>query len=192
VADASDKPDTEKESFIIWINSTEMLPGFSEGFLWNGTLCGKDTGGYSEGLNLTGVYPLTVDVIVEDRSLFFAINGQEPVEAFTNLPELVCPYLFMYGDNELTYYPPLTRVVTVQDGMLVDEDTLGIQCTSLSGEVTSIQAQVKATVAVYKAVLREELSLSGAVDLQVRDADGLLLDNELPLRQVSSVSQTSI
>eukprot|EP00928_Gymnodinium_smaydae_P089957 TRINITY_DN73826_c0_g1_i1.p1 TRINITY_DN73826_c0_g1~~TRINITY_DN73826_c0_g1_i1.p1 ORF type:complete len:259 (+),score=33.53 TRINITY_DN73826_c0_g1_i1:151-927(+) len=181
VADAADKPDDVKENYIVWINSTRSVGGRSEGFFWNGTMAGFDTGGYSDGLDIAGVAPLTLDVIVEDRKLFFAVNGCEPVEAFTDLPEVVRPYIFMYGENEVTYFPPIVRAVTLQQVFETQEVELRVECSSLNGETISLEIDRRETIEGLSTRIREMLVLSGGIDLQIRSVDGKLLHNELQL-----------
>lgn len=75
VADAAaNEGDPNKQNYIIWINDQgpQVPPhGHDDGFFWNGTMAGADTGGYRPGLPLSGLGALTLDVIVENRALFF-------------------------------------------------------------------------------------------------------------------------
>merc|ERR1711924_478985 len=111
-------------------------------------------------------------------------EGQEPVQAFSNLPEVVRPYIFMYGANEITFHPPVTRIVTLMQAVQDSEEAIRVECASLNGDLTTVQVQPQDTVKALIELLRTTLGMSSAVDLQVRDVGGILLEGTLEMREL--------
>lgn len=188
VVDESDKPNDVKENYIVWINSTDFLGDRAEGFFWNGTMDGDDTGGYREpGIAIQGISPLALDVIVEDRILMFSVNGGVPVVAFENLPKVVRPYIFMYGKNEVTYIAGSTFVLTVRMCINANAHELDVVCTGLAGDEL-FQSVVAPTLLIrdLNHLARKRLQLDPWVGLQLIDPAGVVLDNSSMLGEIAA------
>lgn len=105
------------------------------------------------------------------------------MRAFSDIPEMVRPYIFMYGPNEVTYYQPVVRVLTVH--VIQASNGLEVTCCSLSGEATKIEeCEPSQTVGGLNGTLRDVLGLSLEVDLQLVTVEGTHLADSMTLGEL--------